>query len=41
VDYTIIHGRIVVREGRLTTIDVPNVIERHNQLAAGMLTAAP
>ena len=32
-DYTIVNGRIVVREGRLTTIELPPLIARHNQLA--------
>jgi cytosine/adenosine deaminase-related metal-dependent hydrolase len=41
VDFTIVHGRVIVRQGQLTTIDVPKVIERHNQLAATMLAAAP
>jgi hypothetical protein len=29
----VINGRIVVREGRLTTIDLPGVLERHGRLA--------
>jgi 8-oxoguanine deaminase len=33
VAYSIIHGRIVVREGQLATVDLPVVMERHNQLA--------
>jgi cytosine/adenosine deaminase-related metal-dependent hydrolase len=37
VDTTIVHGRVVVREGRLTTIDVGRVIERHNLIARDML----
>ena len=32
-DYTIVNGRIVVREGRLTTIELPPLIARHNRLA--------
>ena len=32
-DYTIVNGRVVVREGRLTTIELPPLIARHNQLA--------
>jgi len=31
--YTIVGGRIVVREGQLTTVDLPRLIARHNQLA--------
>ncbi|MRX09878.1 8-oxoguanine deaminase [Pseudoduganella sp. FT25W] len=33
VAYSIINGRVVVREGRLCTIDLPVIIERHNALA--------
>ena len=31
--YTIVNGQVVVREGRLTTVDLPVLIEKHNQLA--------
>lgn len=34
VDYSVINGRFVVREGKLTTIDLMPVIERHNAMAA-------
>jgi cytosine/adenosine deaminase-related metal-dependent hydrolase len=36
-DYTVINGRVVVKQGQVTTIDVPVVIERHNRIAADML----
>jgi cytosine/adenosine deaminase-related metal-dependent hydrolase len=36
-DYTVIHGKVIVREGRLTTIEVPVVVERHNQIAREMV----
>ncbi len=32
-DYTIINGRVVVRKGQLTTLDLGPVVERHNALA--------
>ena len=32
-DYTVINGRVVIREGRLTTLDLGPVAERHNTLA--------
>lgn len=32
-DYTFVHGRAIVREGKLTTVELPRVIEQHNQLA--------
>jgi 8-oxoguanine deaminase len=31
--YTVVHGRIVVREGQLATVDLGPLVERHNQLA--------
>ena len=31
--YTIVNGRVVVREGQLTTVDLPGLIEKHNRLA--------
>ncbi len=33
VSYSIINGKVVVRDGQLCTIDLPVVIERHNALA--------
>jgi cytosine/adenosine deaminase-related metal-dependent hydrolase len=38
--YTIVNGRVVVRNGELTTVDLPNLIARHNQLAGELLTTA-
>ena len=32
-DYTIVNGRVVVRKGEVTTVDMGPLIERHNQLA--------
>ena len=31
--WVVINGRVVVEEGRLATIDLPTVLERHNRLA--------
>jgi cytosine/adenosine deaminase-related metal-dependent hydrolase len=39
VRHTVINGRIVVRDGEMTTIDLPLHVERHNRLAAGLLAA--
>lgn len=38
--YSVINGKVVVREGRLTTIDLPAVIERHNRLAGQLVSPA-
>ena len=32
-DYTVVNGRVVVRQGQLTTVDLGPLIERHNALA--------
>jgi len=37
VDYNIINGRIIVREGQLTTVDLPYIIEKHNKAARRLL----
>jgi len=31
--YTVVNGRVVVREGQLTTLDLGPLVERHNALA--------
>ena len=31
--YTVVNGRVVVRQGQLATVDMGPLIERHNQLA--------
>jgi len=40
VNYSIINGKVVVRGGQLQTIDLPLVLERHNQLAARLAHAS-
>ncbi|HTD05335.1 8-oxoguanine deaminase [Undibacterium sp.] len=40
VAYSIINGRIVVRNGQFTTIDLGNVLERHNRLALSLAEVA-
>jgi 8-oxoguanine deaminase len=37
VDWSMINGKVVVKEGRLTTVEIEPVIERHNQIARGMV----
>jgi len=39
VKHVIVHGRVVVRDGHLTTVDMPRLIERHNVLARGLVGA--
>ena len=40
VAYSIINGRVVVRNGELASIELPVVLERHNQLALNLAEAA-
>jgi cytosine/adenosine deaminase-related metal-dependent hydrolase len=37
VHYSIINGQVIVKEGRLTTVDIAPVIERHNAIARAMV----
>jgi cytosine/adenosine deaminase-related metal-dependent hydrolase len=36
-DYTVVGGKFVVKEGQIVNLDVPNLIEAHNQLASQLL----
>jgi cytosine/adenosine deaminase-related metal-dependent hydrolase len=36
-DLSIIHGRVVIRDGQLATIDLPPVVERHRALARSLV----
>jgi cytosine/adenosine deaminase-related metal-dependent hydrolase len=38
--FTIVNGKVVVRKGQLTTLDLGPLIERHNQLAAQLVNAS-
>ncbi len=40
VNFSVINGRVVVREGYLTTVDLPVLIERHNKLAVELVGSA-
>lgn len=40
VRHSIVHGRVVVRDGEIATVDVGRVVERHNALARELLTSA-
>jgi 8-oxoguanine deaminase len=37
VDLSVINGRVVVQDGNLLTLDLPPVVERHNQIARKMM----
>jgi cytosine/adenosine deaminase-related metal-dependent hydrolase len=40
VKHSVVNGRVVVRDGQLTTLELPVLIERHNALAAQLMHAA-
>jgi cytosine/adenosine deaminase-related metal-dependent hydrolase len=37
VDLSIVGGKMVVQDGKLTTIDVPNLVQKHNRAATRLL----
>ena len=37
--YTIVNGKVVVRQGELTTLDLGSLVERHNRLAAELVAS--
>jgi cytosine/adenosine deaminase-related metal-dependent hydrolase len=38
--YTVVNGRVVVRQGQLTTVDLGSLLERHNHLAVQLANHA-
>jgi cytosine/adenosine deaminase-related metal-dependent hydrolase len=40
VRHSVVNGRVVVRDGRVTTLELPPLIERHNRLAEQLAEAA-
>ena len=38
--YTVVNGRVVVREGRLATLELGPLVERHNRLALQLAQAS-
>ncbi|MGB5932529.1 MAG: 8-oxoguanine deaminase [Anaerolineae bacterium] len=39
VDFSMVNGRLVVEEGRLTAMEIEPIIARHNEIARGMVGA--
>lgn len=37
VDWNIVHGRVIVKEGQLVTVDVHSLVEKHNQAAKRLI----
>ncbi|MGI9132982.1 MAG: 8-oxoguanine deaminase [Rhodoferax sp.] len=40
-DYTLVHGRVLVRQGQLTTLELAPLVQRHNRLARQLVQAMP
>ena len=40
IKHSVVNGRVVVRDGRVTTLELPLLVERHNLLAAQLAHAA-
>ena len=40
VAFSVINGRMVVRDGEIVTIDLPRVVESHNRLARALVATA-
>ncbi len=40
VDYTIVHGKVIVKEGMLQTIDVQRLVERHNKASRRLVNGS-
>jgi hypothetical protein len=38
VDYTVVGGKFIVKEGQLCTVDEGKLIERHNKAATRLLS---
>ncbi len=41
VSFSVINGRLVARDGKLLTIDLEGLVERHNQIASEMVAKHP
>ncbi len=39
VDFNVVGGRVIVRDGQLQTVDVPALVERHNRAARRLMNA--
>jgi hypothetical protein len=39
VDYTVVNGKFVVKQGQLVTVDERKLVEKHNKAAKRLLSA--
>lgn len=40
VQHSVVNGRVVVRDGQITTLDLPTLLEQHNRLATTLVAGA-
>jgi cytosine/adenosine deaminase-related metal-dependent hydrolase len=40
VDYTVVHGKVIVKDGELLTKDVHKLVEQHNQAARRLVNGS-
>ena len=40
VDYSVINGKVVVKEGHVMTLDLPPLIEQHNRISKALIDAS-
>ena len=38
VDLVVVNGNVVVEDGMLRTLDINNVVERHNHISMGLVS---
>jgi len=41
VDFSMINGRVIVQDGRLTSVELESIIERHNAISKRLITTTP
>jgi 8-oxoguanine deaminase len=39
-DYTVVGGKVIVRDGQMVSLDVPGLVERHNHAAKRLLNGS-
>jgi cytosine/adenosine deaminase-related metal-dependent hydrolase len=40
VDLNVVHGRLIVENGQLLTVDLPKLVEKHNQAARRLVNGS-
>ena len=40
VDFNVVHGRLIVENGQLLSVDLPHLVEKHNQAARRLVNGS-